>query len=589
MDLNKKLEELKPHQLNCNVFDVYSYNGLTMQDLLCQFFTKINECINVSNETIDLAKWLVNEGLEIEVVKKLMVWLEDGTLENVINVNLFKTLNDKISQNENKIDNVETNLKSEINDVLTRFISKGGDDTLELQNLINNGCKKIRIDSNITLNNSVYIKSDIEISATNGVKVKTNNNITFIFEPGVNNVTIKNIEFENIGSNNVYCFDIRGGDNEGLADSVRNLIVKDCRFVNYDTCFNIKKIRQSIFDNISVYCNKGINYFDKSAEFNIVNSYFIQHGEIVGSYGLKSFANGNKFPEGLIVDNVLFYNFERNLIIEDLYVSNFSNCHIDAHVDGCKPSLLKYNIKNEQLSFDSCWFLGNGLEIGDDSYNSSKTFKMKISNCKFDDIKNNCLTVKKFTHQLVISNNTIIGNGDDEEKIALVCDNLNDYITFNNNSIRLMNRVFILNGVGTNNTLNNNTHDIKSGEICYSNYVVNSDLLFNSYKTDIPDQQTFTGGQNLINSDYKLKKGMYIIQSQLNEISVNTNGYLKITTPSNIHLLSNNFIRMESTDKHLNTLHFIMVDNEGEYNLKFGVESGSITTGYVSSLSIIKI
>ena len=97
MDLNKKLEELKPYQLNCNVFDVYSYNGLTMQDLLCQFFTKINECITVSNETIDLAKWLVNEGLEIEVVKKLMIWLEDGTLENIINVNLFNTLNDKIN------------------------------------------------------------------------------------------------------------------------------------------------------------------------------------------------------------------------------------------------------------------------------------------------------------------------------------------------------------------------------------------------------------------------------------------------------------------------------------------------------------
>ena len=97
MDLNKKLEELKPYQLNCNVFDVYSYNGLTMQDLLCQFFTKINECITVSNETIDLAKWLVNEGLEIEVVKKLMIWLEDGTLENIINVNLFETLNDNIN------------------------------------------------------------------------------------------------------------------------------------------------------------------------------------------------------------------------------------------------------------------------------------------------------------------------------------------------------------------------------------------------------------------------------------------------------------------------------------------------------------
>lgn len=97
MDLNKKLEELKPYQLNCNVFDVYSYNGLSMQDLLCQFFTKINECINVSNGTIDLAKWLVDEGIEIEVSKKIITLLEDGTIENLINDDLFNSLNNKIN------------------------------------------------------------------------------------------------------------------------------------------------------------------------------------------------------------------------------------------------------------------------------------------------------------------------------------------------------------------------------------------------------------------------------------------------------------------------------------------------------------
>lgn len=98
MDLNKKLKELKPQQLNCNVFDVYSYNGLTMQDLLCQFFTTINECVKSTNEVIDLTDWLVSVGLEEEVVKKLMELIKDGTIENLINDNLFNNLNNKINE-----------------------------------------------------------------------------------------------------------------------------------------------------------------------------------------------------------------------------------------------------------------------------------------------------------------------------------------------------------------------------------------------------------------------------------------------------------------------------------------------------------
>ena len=99
-----KINELKPYDLNCNIFDVYSYDGLSMQDLLCQFFTKINECIKTSNETIDLAEWLVNEGLKQEVALKLTTWLNDGTLENIINVTLFENLNKKIDNVSSQVD-----------------------------------------------------------------------------------------------------------------------------------------------------------------------------------------------------------------------------------------------------------------------------------------------------------------------------------------------------------------------------------------------------------------------------------------------------------------------------------------------------
>lgn len=111
MELKNKLKQLKPHDLNCNVFDVYSYSGLTMQELLCQFFTKINECVEVSNNTLDLADWLVNEGLEQETAKKLVEWYNDGSLEKIINNTLFEGLNNKIDFNTNEISNINLQIE----------------------------------------------------------------------------------------------------------------------------------------------------------------------------------------------------------------------------------------------------------------------------------------------------------------------------------------------------------------------------------------------------------------------------------------------------------------------------------------------
>lgn len=111
MDFSKKLNELKPMDLNCNIFSVYDYNGFTIQEILNVFFSKLNECVEVSNKTLELADWLVKVGLPQEVVKKLMEWLDDGTLENLINENLFKSLNDKISSTESNLNKAIESVK----------------------------------------------------------------------------------------------------------------------------------------------------------------------------------------------------------------------------------------------------------------------------------------------------------------------------------------------------------------------------------------------------------------------------------------------------------------------------------------------
>ena len=92
-----KINELQPHHLNCNQFSVYDYEAMSMQELLSTFYSKIQECVKQSNEVIDLADWLVNEGLTKEVADNLVKWLNDGTLETIINKNIFEELHKSIS------------------------------------------------------------------------------------------------------------------------------------------------------------------------------------------------------------------------------------------------------------------------------------------------------------------------------------------------------------------------------------------------------------------------------------------------------------------------------------------------------------
>ena len=140
-----KINELKPYDLNCNIFDVYSYDGLSMQDLLCQFFTKINECINTSNETIDLTTWLVNEGLKQETVLKITEMLNDGTFENLINVNLFENLNSKIDNVSSQLDHKASknevfsmaNMGQDIREAMTGgSVAVVGKDTILTENIV---------------------------------------------------------------------------------------------------------------------------------------------------------------------------------------------------------------------------------------------------------------------------------------------------------------------------------------------------------------------------------------------------------------------------------------------------------------------
>lgn len=82
--------------LKNEIFSVYEYDEIELQELLCRFFTKINECVDVSNKALEIMKWVETQGLPNEVNKIFEKWLTDGTFDSIINDKLLKELRELI-------------------------------------------------------------------------------------------------------------------------------------------------------------------------------------------------------------------------------------------------------------------------------------------------------------------------------------------------------------------------------------------------------------------------------------------------------------------------------------------------------------
>lgn len=129
MELKEKLKNLKTTlQMNDNLMSVYDYHGFTIQEILNVFFTKINECIENVNNTLELVEWLVNEGLETKVAEKLAIMVEDGTFETLINDVVLKEINDKVDTGlvdmktlvDNGIKTMDTKFTNAMTDINTK-------------------------------------------------------------------------------------------------------------------------------------------------------------------------------------------------------------------------------------------------------------------------------------------------------------------------------------------------------------------------------------------------------------------------------------------------------------------------------------
>ena len=97
---------------------VYDFNDFTLNELICKLAQKMDEVITQSNESFNYLDWLKGQGLNDIVIGILLAWKDDGTLDAIINGNVFGELNTKVDSFQEKVNNELETKKLELDNIV---------------------------------------------------------------------------------------------------------------------------------------------------------------------------------------------------------------------------------------------------------------------------------------------------------------------------------------------------------------------------------------------------------------------------------------------------------------------------------------
>ena len=537
---------------------VYDFNDYTLNELICKLAQKMDEVITQSNESFNYLEWLKGQGLSDEVIKTMIEWKENGTLEALINEQLFNTLNTKIDENKSELDesiNVINsqldNIKNNQNDVLINVrdfgvLGNGTDETEKIQLAFDN----------IEKGQTLYFP--IGDYRTRGIIFKNGDGYDIVKIKGATSKQFTEDGLEDNPRDNCTCITYIGENNGFLFNKLtscinkRRVIIEDILFKGSET-INNPRYQQNSF----IYHGRNGSVNGAYPNVYVTNCKFWGFKTVVGEY--QAYDNGQDGDSRTDIEQTNIYATRCQFTRNKHALSNI----IDSYINKCVFNLndvaiilRKWGFANRIIDNRIEWNREHGIYL----YQGESL----IENNEFDRTGYAGLYMKKSKSSIVIGNK-FLRNGAYENSTATggatnLIDGLqNVHIVFSENE----DCIFEGNVTREERQWDSGSGDVvplKCGTFVKNNSCVikNNTLTGGNLKyTDPSNLNSFSENINCLIDNIMYKNSQVTHKQYDNEISLNSQEqkYVAIKcvdipteTPTNVHKLVITTLINDTTD-----------------------------------------
>lgn len=434
---------------------------------------------------------------------------------------------------------------------------------------------QLDIKSNTILTGSYAV---IQCNAVNGLYI----------DGGETNIRIENLKIYGDGTNIGINFDGTSEINP-FDGQIREVKIDNCYLQAFLIGIRCSYLRKAEFSRIHLYTSSGVLYTGKSAEVNISNSYFVNDNSAgAGTYGVKTETLGaSDYPEGLTMESCLFFRFETNVYLEDIYVAFFSNCYLDGAGGPLQNVYLDYQTRNQGVQFDNCWIFANGIIFQPNGASSPKEFRAAFNDCFFDSIPSISVLCYPWTHDVSLRDIRAVGL--DTGELFLICNNQNNNIEAVNCNLKFYGAsCFQFKGVGEKNTLHgirvNNLTSPYYFEYAVDFYDCERINAYNGWQDVLVDATIIAKGDTVASITTNLSEGNYICTLQTG-INITTAGFIAIEAlDSDVGIVGSTNTYVPQTGNQTFSFTWLLQVKKGK-NATISAKSLNATDGFAGTIN----